>query len=218
MFTGLIAELGIVQELRRRGESYRLTLAAHRVMEDLNIGDSVAVNGVCLTAVALGGDCFTADVMPETVRHTNIGDLQCGDKVNLERTLRMCDRLDGHIVSGHTEGVGTITQVRSDGIANVFTIKTEERLLKYILPKGSIAVDGISLTVTQVTANDFSVSVIPHTARETTLGFKVQGAKVNLETDVIGKYVERLLSSSGHEKKKLNWEKQCFWKMDLCEV
>lgn len=203
MFTGLIAELGIVQELRRRGESYRLTLAAHRVMEDLNIGDSVAVNGVCLTAVALGGDCFTADVMPETVRHTNIGDLQCGDKVNLERTLRMCDRLDGHIVSGHTEGVGTITQVRSDGIANVFTIKTEERLLKYILPKGSIAVDGISLTVTQVTANDFSVSVIPHTARETTLGFKVQGAKVNLETDVIGKYVERLLSSSWHEKKEV---------------
>ncbi len=203
MFTGLIAELGIVQELRRRGESYRLTLAAHKVMEDLNIGDSVAVNGVCLTAVALGGDCFTADVMPETVRHTNIGDLQCGDKVNLERTLRMCDRLDGHIVSGHTEGVGTITQVRSDGIANVFTIKTEERLLKYILPKGSIAVDGISLTVTQVTANDFSVSVIPHTARETTLGFKVQGAKVNLETDVIGKYVERLLSSSGHEKKEV---------------
>lgn len=193
MFTGLVAELGSVQKLEQQGSSYHLTVAAKKVLQNLKIGDSVAVNGACLTVVRMDAAAFTADVMPETVRLTNIGELHAGDRVNLERTLRLCDGLDGHIVSGHVEGLGVIASRRPEGIAMVVTINTPPELLKYILKKGSIAIDGISLTVTQVTDTSFSVSLIPHTAKETTLGFKAVGDKVNLETDIIGKYVERLL-------------------------
>lgn len=200
MFTGLIAELGSVVALERQGESFHLTVAAVKVMENLKIGDSVAVNGVCLTVVKKSAGSFTADVMPETVRLTNIGELQPGSRVNLERTLRLCDGLDGHIVTGHVEGQGMIKSRVPEGIAVVVTIETEARLLKYILPKGSIAIDGISLTVTQVTDSSFSVSLIPHTAKETTLGFKAVGDKVNLETDIIGKYVERMLGFKQEDK------------------
>lgn len=194
MFTGLVAELGTVQSLARQGESYHLTVSAAKVMANLKIGDSMAVNGVCLTVVRLNGAAFTADVMPETVRLTNIGQLRVGDKVNLERTLRLCDGLDGHIVSGHVEGQGVIASRRPEGIAMVVTISAPPELLKYIIKKGSVAIDGISLTVTQTTDASFSVSLIPHTAKETTLGFKDVGDAVNLETDIIGKYVERMLS------------------------
>lgn len=193
MFTGLVAELGTVQNLVRQGNSYHLTVAAKKVMDNLKIGDSVAVNGCCLTVVRMDDGGFTADVMPETVRLTNIGGLAAGSKVNLERTLRLCDGLDGHIVSGHVEGLGTIVGQRPEGIAVVTTIGCSSDLLKYIIKKGSIAIDGISLTVTEVTENSFSVSLIPHTAKMTTLGFKKVGDKVNLETDIIGKYVERML-------------------------
>lgn len=193
MFTGLVAELGTVQLLRREGSSYHLTVSAAKVMHNLKIGDSVAVNGACLTVVNINDQQFTADVMPETVRLTNIGSLQAGDKVNLERTLRLCDGLDGHIVRGHVEGLGTITGKKPEGIAVAVRIDTEARLLKYIIPKGSIAIDGISLTVTKVDDCGFSVAIIPHTAKETTLGFKNVGDKVNLETDIIGKYVEKML-------------------------
>ncbi len=160
----------------------------------MKIGDSVAVNGACLTVVKMTEDSFTADVMPETVRLTNIGSLNVGERVNLERTLRLIDGLDGHIVSGHIEGQGTIAARRIDGIAMVVTIATEPKLLKYIIKKGSIAIDGISLTVTNVNDSGFSISLIPHTAKETTLGFKDVGDSVNLETDIIGKYVEHMLS------------------------
>lgn len=199
MFTGLVAELGSVEKLAQQGNSFHLTVAATKVMQNLKIGDSVAVNGVCLTVVHLGEASFTADVMPETVRLTNIGLLHAGDRVNLERTLRLCDGLDGHIVSGHVEGLGTIASRRPDGIAMVVTITTPPELLKYIIKKGSIAIDGISLTVTEVTETSFSVSLIPHTAKETTLGFKDVGDRVNLETDIIAKYVERML---GFKNKK----------------
>ena len=199
MFTGLVAELGSVEKLAQQGNSFHLTVAATNVMQNLKIGDSVAVNGVCLTVVRLGDASFTADVMPETVRLTNIGLLHAGDRVNLERTLRLCDGLDGHIVSGHVEGLGTIASRRPDGIAMVVTITTPPELLKYIIKKGSIAIDGISLTVTEVTETSFSVSLIPHTAKETTLGFKDVGDRVNLETDIIAKYVERML---GFQKKE----------------
>ena len=201
MFTGLVAELGTVQKLAQQGNSYHLTVAAQKVMRNLKIGDSVAVNGACLTVVSLGDADFTADVMPETVRLTNIGALHAGDRVNLERTLRLCDGLDGHIVSGHVEGLGVIASRRPEGIAMVVTIATPPELLKYIIKKGSIAIDGISLTVTEVTETSFSVSLIPHTAKETTLGFKDVGDSVNLETDIIGKYVERMLSFNGSKKK-----------------
>ena len=194
MFTGLVAELGTVQRLARQGSSYHLTVGAKKVLANLKIGDSVAVNGACLTVVRMDEGGFTADVMPETVRLTNIGSLQPGSKVNLERTLRLCDGLDGHIVSGHVEGLGTISEQRPEGIAVVVTIATPPELLKYIIKKGSIAIDGISLTVTEVTDTSFSVSLIPHTAKETTLGFKKVGDSVNLETDILGKYVERMLT------------------------
>ena len=203
MFTGLVAELGTVKNLIRMGESYHLTVGAKKVMHNLKIGDSMATNGVCLTVVKLTEEEFTVDVMPETARLTNIGQLRAGDRVNLERTLRPVDGLDGHIVSGHVEGLGTIISERPDGIAKVVSFEAPVNLLKYIIPKGSITIDGISLTVTQVTQNGFSVSLIPYTAKETTLGFKSVGDKVNLETDIIGKYVERMLSwnknSSGKE-------------------
>lgn len=208
MFTGLVAELGTVKKLTRMGESYHLTVGARKVMDNLKIGDSMATNGVCLTVVQMTDSEFTVDVMPETARLTNIGMLKVGDKVNLERTLRPIDGLDGHIVSGHVEGLGTIISEKADGIAKVVTFDTPEKLLKYIIPKGSITVDGISLTVTRVTDASFSVSLIPHTAKETTLGFKTVGDKVNLETDIIGKYVERMLSwdkksSNGLDKNML---------------
>lgn len=201
MFTGLVAELGTVQKLTRQGNSYHLTVSAKKVMANLKMGDSVAVNGACLTVVKMSGDGFTADVMPETVRLTNIGSLNCGDKVNLERTLRLCDGLDGHIVSGHVEGLGTIAAQKADGIAVVVTIAAPPELLKYTIKKGSIAVDGISLTVTEVTSSSFSVSLIPHTAKETTLGFKTVGDTVNLETDILGKYVERMLNLYNQQEK-----------------
>ena len=207
MFTGLVAELGTVQRLDRQGESYHLTVSAVKVMQNLKIGDSVAVNGACLTVVDMRDSAFTADVMPETVRLTNIGSLHAGDKVNLERTLRLCDGLDGHIVSGHVEGLGTIISRRPEGIANVVEIAAEARLLRYILPKGSIAIDGISLTVTAVTDSSFYVAIIPHTAKETTLGFKGVGDKVNLETDIIGKYVERLLNTGAYGKSEKQLDK-----------
>ena len=200
MFTGLVAELGTVQRLARQGNSYHLTVGAKKVLENLKIGDSVAVNGACLTVVRMDDSGFTADVMPETVRLTNIGSLQPGSKVNLERTLRLCDGLDGHIVSGHVEGLGTIYEQRPEGIAVVVTISTPPELLKYIIKKGSIAIDGISLTVTEVTDTSFSVSLIPHTAKETTLGLKKVGDSVNLETDILGKYVERMLT--WHQKQE----------------
>ena len=194
MFTGLVAELGTVVALKPLKQSYNITVKANKVLNNLKIGDSVAVNGACLTVVKISGSDFTADVMPETVKLTNLRHLKSGDKVNLERTLRLCDGLDGHIVSGHVEGVGIIASKKAEGIAEVVTIKTPPELLKYIIKKGSIAIDGISLTVTEVMATGFSVSLIPHTAAETTLGFKKPGDEVNLETDIIGKYVEHLLN------------------------
>ncbi|MGM9529959.1 MAG: riboflavin synthase [Phascolarctobacterium sp.] len=203
MFTGLVAELGTVQRLARQGNSYHLTVGAKKVLDNLKIGDSVAVNGACLTVVRMDDSGFTADVMPETVRLTNIGSLQPGSRVNLERTLRLCDGLDGHIVSGHVEGLGTISEQRPEGIAVVVTISAPPELLKYIIKKGSIAIDGISLTVTEVTDTSFSVSLIPHTAKETTLGLKKVGDSVNLETDILGKYVERMLTwNSAHAQQK----------------
>lgn len=202
MFTGLVAELGTVVALKPLNQSYNITVKANKVLNNLKIGDSVAVNGACLTVVKISGSDFTAEVMPETVKLTNLRHLKSGDKVNLERTLRLCDGLDGHIVSGHVEGVGVIASKKAEGIAEVVTIKTPPELLKYIIKKGSIAIDGISLTVTEVTATGFNVSLIPHTAAETTLGFKKPGDEVNLETDIIGKYVEHLLNFKAPDHKQ----------------
>ncbi|MGL5206202.1 MAG: riboflavin synthase [Acidaminococcaceae bacterium] len=194
MFTGLIAELGTVKAMKRGIESYQLTIEAEKIPKTLSIGESVAVNGACLTVVAFNNLNFTVDVMPETVRISTIGTMRSGDKVNLEKTLRLQDGLDGHIVSGHVEGIGKIIKMKKEDIAMLVTISVPTELVKYILKKGSIAVDGISLTVTEVTDDSFTVSLIPHTAKETTLGFKKIGESVNIETDIIGKYVERMLN------------------------
>lgn len=207
MFTGLIEELGKVQSLTGAGESYRLTVGAKKVLQDLAIGDSVAVNGACLTVVAKTDNAFTVDVMPETARHTVIGALHMGEGVNLERTLRFGDRLEGHLVAGHVEGVGRILHRQEDGNAVVFRIGCEKSLTHYIIEKGSVAVDGISLTVTAVEENSFSVSVIPHTAAVTTLGFKRVGDKVNVETDLIGKYIEKFVGKEDQFWKSLSTQK-----------
>ena len=194
MFTGIIEEVGTLRSVRRGAHSAVLTIGAFRVLSDLKIGDSVAVNGVCLTATRLLPDGFTADVMHETLNRSSLGALGPGSPVNLERAMAAGGRFGGHIVSGHIDGTGTVRALRRDDNAVWYTVSAAPALLKYIVEKGSIAIDGISLTVAAVDETSFSVSVIPHTAANTILGTKRPGDTVNLETDLIGKYVEKLLS------------------------
>lgn len=193
MFTGLVEELGYVQAMVRGSKSVRLTVSAAKVLSDVKIGDSIAVNGTCLTVVSFSSTSFTADVMPETVDRTALAGLKNGDRVNLERTLAVGDRLGGHIVTGHIDGIGVIKEKRRDDNAVILGIEAPAAVMKYIVRKGSIAIDGISLTVVDHTPTAFTVSLIPHTAAVTTLGFKKAGDQVNLETDIIGKYVEKML-------------------------
>ncbi len=203
MFTGIVEELGVIKAIQRGADSARLVIDAAVVIEGSRVGDSIMVNGVCLTSTVFGGRSFTADVMAETLDRSNLGLLKTGDRVNLERALRLGDRLGGHIVSGHIDGIGTITQHEKRDIAILITIKAPETVMRYIIEKGSVAVDGISLTVVKFTKDAFQVSLIPHTARETTLGFKNTGDTVNLEGDIIGKYIERMMScrSLGNDSK-----------------
>ena len=193
MFTGIIEELGTIRSIRRGAASAVLSIGAEAVLSDLRIGDSVAVNGVCLTATGVDRSGFTADVMHETLQRSSLGALGPGSRVNLERAMAADGRFGGHIVSGHIDGTGTITARRQDDNAVWYTVSASPALLRYIVEKGSVAIDGISLTVASVEADRFSVSVIPHTAAMTLLGAKGPGDVVNLETDIIGKYVERLL-------------------------
>ncbi len=196
MFTGIVEEVGTVRAVRQGTHSARLSVGAKRILSGLKIGDSVAVNGVCLTAVSIEADGFTADVMHETLNRSTLGALVPGSPVDLERAMPADGRFGGHIVSGHIDGVGTIVNTRRDDVAVWYTIEAPPGLLRYVVEKGSIAIDGISLTVAAVTGRDLSVSVIPHTASVTILGGKGPGDRVNLETDIIGKYVERLLSQN----------------------
>ncbi|BBB93042.1 MAG TPA: riboflavin synthase [Methylomusa anaerophila] len=202
MFTGLVEELGKVKNISSGAKSARLTVNAHKVLLDIKLGDSIAVNGTCLTVVAIGDSWFTADVMPETVERTALSGLKAGDTVNLERTLRVGDRLGGHIVSGHIDGVGKIVSKEQDDNAFVIRIQAGLEVMKYIIRKGSIAIDGISLTVVEYGRDWFTVSLIPHTAALTTLGIKKTGDPVNLEADVIGKYVEKLLDNASENQVK----------------
>ena len=194
MFTGLVAELGSVERLAEGEDTCRLSVRARKVLGGLKVGDSVAVNGVCLTVTDLRSNGFTADVTPEAVRRTTMHGLRPGDRVNLERALRLADGLDGHIVQGHVEGVGTVTKVRPEGNALVYTIAAPAELTPYIVEKGSVTVDGVSLTVIQAGDTEFGVSLIPHTAAQTTLGYKKPGDTVNLETDILARYIGRFLS------------------------
>ena len=208
MFTGIVEELGTIRSLQRGKHSVVLSIGAHTVLSDLKIGDSVAVNGVCLTATSRDGGGFTADVMHETLNRSSLDALNVGSRVNLERAMAADGRFGGHIVSGHIDGTGTITAVRPDDNAVWYTVSASPELLRYIVEKGSITIDGISLTVASVTETGFSVSAIPHTAAVTTLGEKRVGDTVNLETDIIGKYVEKLLRPGPEQQpqSRITWE------------
>ena len=197
MFTGIVEEVGTVERVQRGARSAVLHIKARTVPEDLRLGDSVAVNGVCLTVVSHHAGGFAADVMHETLDRSALADLRSGSRVNLERAMAANGRFGGHIVAGHVDGTGRIARLRRDDNAVWYTIQAGPEVLRYVVEKGSIAVDGISLTVARVEADRFSLSVIPHTAAVTTLGERRTGDRVNLECDVIGKYVEKLLRTAG---------------------
>lgn len=193
MFTGLVEEVGTLEAMTGSGEASRLVIRAGRVLDGVKIGDSIAVNGICLTVTSHSSHHFTVDVMPETLNKTSLRHTRQGQRVNLERAMRLGDRFGGHIVSGHVDGTGTVVSRQSHANAVLFRIAAEPFLLKYVIPRGSICIDGISLTVVDVNDNSFSVSIIPHTLAETSLQDRKAGDQVNLEADVIGKYVERLM-------------------------
>jgi len=211
MFTGIIEELGKIKSAKKSGNSVALTLDASVVLSDVKLGDSIAVNGVCLTVTSFNTKSFTADVMPETMSRTNLGSLNMGAKVNMERALRVGDRLGGHMVSGHIDGLGEVVGTKRDDNAIWVTIAAPKNILKYIIEKGSIAIDGISLTVAYVDDEVFKVSIIPHTQDETTLCSLPSGAKVNLENDLTAKYIEKFIYHKDDEPK----EKKSSISMDM---
>ena len=196
MCTGIIEEIGEIAGVKRGQVSSRLAIRGKKIFSDLKLGDSVAVNGVCLTATSISGDIFEADVMAETLRRTNLGGFSTGTRVNLERAMAAGGRFGGHIVSGHIDGTGRVSSLVREENAVWVRIDAEDKILRYIIEKGSIAIDGISLTVAETGPGYFKVSIIPHTGEETTLLRRRPGDIVNLENDVVGKYVERLLNFS----------------------
>ena len=193
MFTGLVETVGRVRSIKRGAASSVLSIEAPAIMQDVRIGDSIATNGVCLTATRVDDAGFCADVMHETLQRSSLGALSAGSAVNLERAMPANGRFGGHIVSGHVDGTGRVTHIRRDDTAIWYTVACDAALLRYIVEKGSITIDGISLTVAAVTAQDFSISAIPHTVAQTVLSERREGDVVNLECDIIGKYVEKLL-------------------------
>ena len=208
MFTGIIEETGVLKKISLGGSSGSLEIGASKVLEGTKVGDSIAVNGVCLTVTSLSSNGFSADVMAETVRRTSLGSLSVGSGVNLERAMAADGRFGGHIVSGHIDGTGTISRMQKEENAVWVYVKAESGILDLIVEKGSIAIDGISLTVALVNDSEFAVSVIPHTAKETTLLSKKPGDLVNLENDIVGKYVQKLLGgakSARKDDKFLSW-------------
>lgn len=199
MFTGIIEEVGRITAIIKGQRSSQLWVQGEVIIDDLKLGDSVAVNGVCLTVAQLQGNKWRADVMSETLNRSNLGDLKGGSAVNLERAMPAKGRFGGHMVAGHIDGTGHIAQITKDDNAVIFKIGSPQQILRYIIEKGSIAIDGISLTVIGLTDNSFSVSVIPHTVRHTILGSKQVGDPVNLENDLVGKYIEKLLMNPSPE-------------------
>ncbi len=204
MFTGIIEEIGTVGSILKGKHSARIEIYAKTVLGDLKIGDSIAVNGVCLTAVSLSSHSFTADVMHETLNRSSLSFLHQGSCVNLERAMAANGRFGGHIVTGHVDGIGKIIHIQQDDIAVQYKISAEDAIMKYIVEKGSIAIDGISLTVASLFSSCFTVSIIPHTSSMTILKERQVGDIVNLENDIIGKYVERLQNPLTSTEKKSN--------------
>lgn len=203
MFTGIVEEIGHVEHIQNGEKFSRIKINAVKVLEQSQIGDSIATNGVCLTITNMTSGSFEADIMAETLRKSNLGSLRIGAAVNLERAMRLSSRLGGHLVSGHIDGIGEMMSITKEAAATWITIKAPTEILRYVVLKGSIAIDGISLTVADVTKEYFKVSVIPHTKNKTTLLMKGVTDQVNLEVDIIGKYVERLLGLT-HEVHKEN--------------
>jgi len=195
MFTGIIEGLGAIAAIRPSGQGRRLTVEADFELSGSKIGDSISVSGACLTAVRIAGRRFDADVSPETTAKTTFGAARVGERVNLERAMRLSDRIDGHLVSGHIDGPGVIESREAVGNVLVVTVSVPEELARFMIVKGSVAVDGVSLTINTLEPGRFSVCIIPHTAGLTTVGVKPKGERVNIEADMIGKYVERFLSA-----------------------
>lgn len=195
MFTGIVEEIGKVKSIKKGAKSASLSIGGSLVFSDLKIGDSIAVNGICFTVTSINGNVFTADVMNETLSRSSIGELITGGNVNLERAMPANGRFGGHLVSGHIDGIGKISAIKKDNIAIWYTVKTDCKIMRYIIEKGSITIDGISLTVAKVERDNFSVSIIPHTAEETVLSEKKIGSIVNLENDIVGKYIEKFMTA-----------------------
>ena len=196
MFTGIIEEMGTVKSISKGSKESTLCISCKKVLEDVNIGDSIAVNGICLTVVTYTESSFTCDVMNETFSRSSLMKLRTGSPVNLERAMSACGRFGGHMVSGHIDGTGKIASIKNDGNAVWFEITTSEKILGGIVEKGSIAIDGISLTVAGLSTSSFSVSIIPHTLKETVLGVRKVGDEVNFETDIIGKYIKKFCDTN----------------------
>ena len=210
MFTGLVEQIGTIVEIGKKGNSFHLTVDSQFDLGKNDIGASIAVDGVCLTVVRIEGKRFTVEVSPETLSRTTLAERKHGEGVNLERALRLSDRLGGHLVSGHIDGAGIVKEIKEEENAVIFVFSTSPGIARYLVGKGSVAVDGISLTVNDVQGTDFSVSIIPHSAKVTTIGRRRIGDRVNIETDIIGKYVERFLQTgpqvleNGKEKRVLD--------------
>lgn len=202
MFTGIIEEIGTIKKINKTAQSANLIIEAKLIMNDLKTGDSLSTNGVCLTVSAIKNNLIYVDIMNETIKRSNLYLLKENSKVNLERALQLNSRLGGHIVSGHIDGIGTIVSIKKDSIAIWYEIKTDFKIMKYIVEKGSITIDGISLTIAKVNKLNFSVSIIPHTATQTILSLKKIGSLVNLENDLIGKYVEKLITPENGVSKR----------------
>jgi len=206
MFTGIIEEVGILSRVELKNGSCRLTIHAVKLLDDCKAGASISINGACLTVTQVYPDGFVADVMAETMRRTNLGRLKAGDKLNLERSLRLGDRIGGHMVAGHVDEVGTITNLRPEGIAILMTVGISPALMRYVAVRGSICVEGVSLTVTEVSNSSFQVSLIPFTKENTTLGLKRVGDSVNIEVDMLARYFERLINHGGESTSNIDQE------------
>ena len=202
MFTGIIEGLGTISGIRSAGQGKRLTVDADFTLDRSKIGDSISVNGACLTAVKIDGKRFEVDVSPETLQTTTFGQAKVGERINIERAMHLSDRIDGHLVSGHIDGTGVVKQRESLSNAIIITIGLDAALTRYMIAKGSVAVDGISLTINTCDLDFFTVSIIPHTAQWSTIGLKKKGDRVNIETDMIGKYVERFMDGRTDGRKR----------------
>ncbi len=196
MFTGIIESFGTIKQIESRGDGKVLHITSDLDLSETRIGDSIAVNGACLTAVSISKDTFSVDMAPETVNRTTFKNLKPGSRVNIERALKLSGRIDGHLVSGHIDGTGTIASIKKKSNAVVIVINVPEKLASDMIEKGSVAIEGISLTINKCTHKDFEISIIPHTALITTIGLKQVGDQVNIETDMIGKYVKKMLIGS----------------------